>query len=222
MTTTVDKNIEALKQLGTSTVSDALDRLGIATQVFGIKPLDRSFRLIGRAYTVRTIPVAPGTKGASVGDYIDDVPEGQVVVLDNGGLLDATVWGDILTIMAHRRRLGGTVIHGVCRDSSRSLELGYPIFSRGTYMRTGKDRVQADGYNIPVSLGEVRVTPGDLLFGDADGLVVLPQDREDEIIAAALEINEAEERIRRAITEEGMRLDEARRKYRYFQLQSRA
>lgn len=218
---TTDKNIEALRSLSTTTVSDALDRLGIATQVFGIMPLDRSFRLIGRAYTVRTIPVTAGTKGASVGDYIDDVPEGEVVVLDNSGMLDATVWGDILTIMAHRRRLGGTVIHGVCRDASRSLELGYPIFSRGNYMRTGKDRVMADGYNIPVSLGTVRVTPGDLLFGDADGLVVLPRDREDEIVAVAREIDEAEERIRRAIIEEGMRLDEARKKYRYFQLQSR-
>jgi 4-hydroxy-4-methyl-2-oxoglutarate aldolase len=221
MTATVDKNIEALRQLSTTTVSDALDRLGLATQVFGIVPLDRSFRLIGRAYTVRTIPVPAGSKGASVGDYIDDVPEGEVVVLDNGGRPDATVWGDILTIMAHRRRLGGTVIHGVCRDAARSLELRYPIFSRGVYMRTGKDRVMADGYNIPVSLGEVRVTPGDLLFGDADGLVVLPRDREDEIVAVAREVDEAEERIRRAITEEGMRLDEARRKYRYFSLQSR-
>src|SRR5207245_7999461 len=107
----------------------------------------------------------------SVGDYIDDVPPGDVVVLDNGGRLDATVWGDILTIMAHRRNLGGTVIHGVCRDVDRSLELNYPIFSRGNYMRTGKDRVQADGYNVPVSLGEVRVVPGQLLLGDADGIV---------------------------------------------------
>lgn len=220
-TTSTDKNIAALQQLATTTVSDALDRLGLPTQVFGIRPLDRSFRLVGRAYTVRTIPVPAGAKGASVGDYIDDVPEGEVVVLDNAGRLDGTVWGDILTIMAHRRRLGGTVIHGVCRDAARSLELGYPIFSRGTYMRTGKDRVMADGYNIPVSLGEVRVTPGDLLFGDADGVVVLPREHEDAIIAVAREIDEAEERIRRAITEEGMRLDEARKKYRYFQLQSR-
>jgi 4-hydroxy-4-methyl-2-oxoglutarate aldolase len=215
-----DGNVEAFGRLGTTPVSDALDRLGIVGQCFGIKPLDRSFRLCGRAYTVRTIPVPAGTKGASVGEYIDDVPAGEVVVLDNEGKPDATVWGDILTIMAHRRGLGGTVIHGVCRDSARSLELSYPIFSRGTYMRTGKDRVMADGYNIPVSLGEVRVTPGDLLLGDADGIVTIPRDREDEVLAAAKEIDEAEERIRREI-EAGSRLDEARKKFRYFSLQSR-
>ncbi|MHB8574818.1 MAG: RraA family protein [Dehalococcoidia bacterium] len=216
----MDANLEAFKTLPVSGVSDALDRLGLMGQCFGIKPIDRSFKIAGRAFTVRTVPVAAGTKGASVGDYIDDVPAGEVVVLDNAGRLDGTVWGDILTIMAHRRDLGGTVIHGVCRDSSRSLELGYPIFSRGTYMRTGKDRVQADGYSVPASLGDVRVMPGDLMLGDADGVVVVPRGREDEILAVTKEIDEAEERIRQEI-ETGSRLDEARKKFRYFQLQSR-
>lgn len=215
-----DANREAFRTLATSVISDALDRLGLAGQAFGIKPLDRSFRITGRAYTVRTIPVEMGVKGTSVGDYIDDVPPGDVVVLDNGGKLDATVWGDILTIMAHRRGVGGTVIHGVCRDTPRALELNYPIFSRGNWMRTGKDRVQVDGYNVDVSLGDVRVAPGDLLIGDADGVVVVPRRREDEVLAAAKEIEEAEQRIRDAIAT-GMRLDEARKQFRYFQLQSR-
>ena len=215
----MDGQVEEFKQHSTTTLSDAMDRLGIAGQAFGIAPLDRGFRLAGRAFTVRTVPVA-AAKG-TVGDYIDDVPAGSVVVLDNGGRLDATVWGDILTIMAHRLGLGGTVIHGVCRDSARSLELGYPIFSRGAYMRTGKDRVQADGYQVPVSLGEVRVEPGDMLVGDGDGVVVIPRNREAEVLAASREITEAEERIREEIGR-GSRLDEARKKHRYFQLQTRA
>ena len=214
----MDPQVEQFKAFSTTTISDALDRLGIAGQVFGITPLDRGFRLAGRAFTVRTIPVAK-VKGV-VGDYIDDVPAGDVVVLDNGGRLDATVWGDILTIMSHRRGLGGTVIHGVCRDATRSLELGYPIFSRGVYMRTGKDRVQADGTNVPVSLGEVRVEPGDMVVGDADGVLVVPAGREAEVLGIATEITEAEDRIRQEI-EQGSRLDEARKRHRYFQLQSR-
>lgn len=216
----MEQILEELMRLGTTPVSDALDRLGINGQVFGIKPLDRSFRLCGRAFTVRTIPVVAGSKGGSVGEYIDDVPPGDVVVLDNEGKLDATVWGDILTIMAHRRGLGGTVIHGVCRDAARSLELNYPIFSRGNYMRTGKDRVVADGYNVDVSLGDIRVAPGQILLGDADGIVTFPREREQEVLAAAKEIDEAEERIRNEIST-GSRLDEARKKFRYFALQSR-
>jgi regulator of RNase E activity RraA len=214
----VDAQVDQFKAFSTTTISDALDRLGIAGQVFGITPLDRAFRLVGRAFPVRTIPVA--TVSGTVGDYIDDVPPGSVVVLDNAGRLDATVWGDILTTMAHRRGLGGTVIHGVCRDATRSLELGYPIFSRGVYMRTGKDRVQADGYNVPVSLGEVRVEPGDMLLGDADGVLVVPRGREVEVLGIATEIIEAEDRIRQEI-DQGSRLDEARKRHRYFQLQSR-
>jgi regulator of RNase E activity RraA len=213
----MDDLVAAIKKHSTTTLSDALDRLGIAGQAFGIRPLDRGFRLAGRAFTVRTIPVAAAR--GTVGDYIDEVPPGAVVVLDNGGRLDATVWGDILTVMADRMGIGGTVIHGVCRDSTRSLELGYPIFSRGVYMRTGKDRVQADGMQVPISLGEVRVEPGDLLAGDADGVVVIPRAREQDVLAVSQEITEAEDGIRQEIAA-GSRLDEARKKHRYFQLQS--
>ncbi len=216
----MDPIVEAFSKLGTTPVSDALDRLGLVGQVLGIKPIDRKFRLCGRAFTVRTEPVTAGTKGASVGDYIDDIPEGGIVVLDNGGALDATVWGDILTIMASRNKLGGTVIHGVCRDSDRSLELGYPIFARDTYMRTGKDRVKAEEYNGPVSLGEVRVTPGDILIGDGDGIVVISKEHEEQVLKTAQEIDAIEEQIRNEI-QKGGRLDEARKKFRYFSLQSR-
>ena len=215
----MDAYVEECKRHATTTLSDAMDRLGIPGQALGIAPLDRGFRMVGRAFTVRTIPVA--TVSGTVGDYIDDVPEGGVVVLDNGGRLDATVWGDILTIMAHRMGLAGTVIHGVCRDASRSLELGYPIFSRGVTMRTGRGRVQSDGYQVPVSLGDVRVEPGDMLVGDADGVVVVPQSRLDEVLAASRDITDAEERIRQEI-EAGSRLDEARKRHRYFQLQKRS
>jgi regulator of RNase E activity RraA len=216
----MDANTEAFKSLGTTTVSDALDRLGISGQALGIKPIDRSFSLCGRAFTVHTIAVDAKAPG-SVGDYIDDVPPGEVVVLDNAGRMDATVWGDILTVMANLRGLGGTVIHGVCRDSDRCLEVGYPIFSRGVYMRTGKDRVQAEGYNVPVSLGDVRVRPGDLLLGDGDGVIVIPREQESEVLEAAKQIEEAEDRIRQEIMG-GTRLDEARKKFRYHQLQTRA
>ncbi|GBD13605.1 4-hydroxy-4-methyl-2-oxoglutarate aldolase/4-carboxy-4-hydroxy-2-oxoadipate aldolase [bacterium HR24] len=214
----IDDVIVQFAGLGVTTISDALDRLGIDGQCFGIRPLDYRFRICGRAFTVLMRPVAQA-KG-TVGDFIDDVSPGQVVAIDNGGRLDATVWGDILTLAASRRGIGGTVIDGVCRDSRRSLELSYPIFSRGVYMRTGKDRVQADAYQVAVTIGGVRVEPGDVLVGDADGVVVVPRSREEEVLAAAKEIAEAEDRIKEAVRQ-GLRLDEARRQFGYFQLQRR-
>jgi len=209
----------AWNSLSVAAVSDALDRCGIEGQCLGIRPLTSGFRLLGSAVTVRYGP--RGAQAGTVGDYIDDVQAGEVVVLDNGGRLDATVWGDILTEVAHRRQISGTVIHGVCRDVARSLQLNYPIFSRGAYMRTGKDRVQVEAYNVPVSLGEVRVEPGDLLFGDADGIVAIAQARQREVLDFALQIEARENQIRDAVAS-GLRLDEARRAAGYHQLQRRA
>jgi len=208
----------AFAQLSTPTVSDALDRLGIAGQALGIAPLDRSFRLVGRAWTLRYGPV--GQDRGTVGDYIDDLGPGDVVVLDNQGRLDATVWGDLLTIVAHRRQVAGTVIDGICRDVDRSLTLGYPIFSRGNWMRTGKDRVRVEATQVPVSVGGIRVEPGDLLLGDGDGIVVVPAARADEVLETAERIEGAEAAIRAAI-EAGTALGEARRAAGYHDLQRR-
>jgi regulator of RNase E activity RraA len=213
-----DTNLGRATKLDTTSISDALDRLGIAGQCLNIKPLDPRFRLTGRAFTILYGPAShpPGT----VGDYIDDVVPGSVVVLDNGGRENATVWGDILTWVAHRRGVAGTVIDGACRDTQLSRELGYPIYSRSYSMRTGKDRVQVEGVNAPVNIGDARVQPGDLLRGDADGVVVIPRAHEDAVLSAAEEIDAIEQQIRAAINE-GKTLAEARRQLGYHQLQSR-
>ena len=93
-----DANVERAARLDTTALSDAMDRLGIAGQCLGIKPLDHAFRVAGRAFTILYAPAGkpPGT----VGDFIDDVPPGYVVAIDNGGRENATVWGDIMTMVA--------------------------------------------------------------------------------------------------------------------------
>lgn len=204
--------------LSTATVSDALDRHGIAGQVIGVAPLSTSFRMVGRAYTVRMVPTSG--LGGTVGDYIDDVPTGAVVVLDNEGRLDMTVWGDLLTLTAHTRGVAGTVIHGVCRDVNSSLRLGYPIFSRGVSMRTGKGRVRAEAFQVPVSLGATTVEPDALMLGDADGVIVVPQEMEEKVLHTARLIHEAEEHICAAVVN-GASLAVAREQFGYHRLQQR-
>jgi regulator of RNase E activity RraA len=213
-----DAHHKSLQGLSCTDLSDAMDRLGIAGQCLGIMPLDRSFQLVGRAWTLRYGPIGQG--GGTVGDYIDDLGAGDVVVLDNQGRKDATVWGDLLTSTAARRKVAGTVIDGVCRDVDRALALGYPIFSRGNWMRTGKDRVRVEVTQQPVSIGGVRVEPGDWLRGDGDGIVAIPQSRSDEVIAVAQEIHAAEADIRAAI-ERGADLRKAREECGYHRLQAR-
>lgn len=209
---------ELLAGLSCTDVSDAMDRLGIAGQCLGIMPLDRSFRLAGRAWTLRYGPV--GLDGGSVGDYIDDLGPGDVVVLDNQGRVDATVWGDLLTATASRRGVAGTVIDGVCRDVDRALELSYPIFSRGNWMRTGKDRVRVEATGEPVSIGGIRVEASDYLLGDGDGIVAVPAARVVEVTAVAREIAQAEDRIRAEIGK-GASLRDARNRHGYHRLQTR-
>lgn len=209
---------QTLAALSCTDLSDAMDRLSIAGQCVGLMPLDRTFQLCGQAWTVRYGPV--GQDVGSVGDFIDDLGPGQIVALDNAGRLTATVWGDLLTTMAVRRRVGGTVIDGICRDIDRSIELGYPIFARGNWMRTGKDRVRVEAINDAVSIGGVRVEPGDWLRGDADGLVAIPARRIAEVLEAGQAIHEAEERIREQI-HLGETLREARRAVGYHTLQTR-
>ena len=215
---TENSNLARASKLDTTSLSDALDRLGIPGQCLGIKPLDHRFRMTGRAFTILYGPA--GSPPGTVGDYIDDVAPGSVIVLDNGGRENATVWGDILTWVANRRGVAGTVIDGACRDTHLSLELGYPIYSRSYSMRTGKDRVQVEAMNCAVNIGDARVHPGDLLRGDSDGVVVIPKEHEDKVLAAAEEIDRIESEIRKSVNE-GMTLAEARKRLGYHKLQTK-
>ena len=214
-----DQNIERASKLDTATLSDALDRLNLDGQCYRIKPRSPNFRMAGRAWTLLYGPAGkpPGT----VGDYIDDIPPGSVIVLDNRGREDATVWGDILTEIAHKKGIAGTVIDGINRDVALCLELEYPIYSRDSWMRTGKDRVQVEATEVPVSIGGVRVCPGDLMRGDADGVVVIPKAQEEKVLEAAEQIQAAEDSIRASVRT-GMSLREAREKHRYHSLQTRS
>lgn len=213
-----DANVKRAARLDTATISDALDRLGIVGQCYRISGRDSSFALAGRAFTLLFGPA--GKPAGTVGDFIDDVPPGDIVVIDNGGREDATIWGDILTEVASRRGIGGTVIDGICRDVRCCREVGYPIFAKAHWMRTGKDRVQIEGTNVPVTVGGARVAPGDIMRGDADGVLVIPREHEEAVLAAAEEIHATEEAIR-AACRGGVRLTDARAQYRYHSLQTR-
>jgi 4-hydroxy-4-methyl-2-oxoglutarate aldolase len=215
--TDANRNVERSAKIDTATLSDALDRLGIAGQCLGVKPLHHGFRLTGRAFT---LTYGPATNEGTVGDYIDDVPVGAVIVIDNQGREDASVWGDILTMCAHQRGVNGTVIEGACRDTHLAMELNYAIFSRSYSMRTGKDRVQLDRVGGIVEIGGARILPGDIIRGDSDGMLSVPQGSEGAVLDLAEAINQAEGEIRKSVSN-GARLDEARRQYSYHLLQRR-
>ncbi|WP_395829715.1 RraA family protein [Elstera sp.] len=206
--------------LDTPGVSDAMDKLGLHGQALGIMPLaDYTKPVVGPAFTVKYVPasVPPGT----VGDFIDDVAEGDVVVIDNNGRADCTVWGDIMTQYAGLRGIAGTVIDGVCRDVSKALGDNYPLFTAGRFMRTGKDRVQTEDVGGTVGVGTVRVQSRDIVVADANGVVIVPRERAREVAATAREIEEVEAAIRERIAR-GASIREAREALGYHTLQRKS
>ena len=211
--------VEAFRQFDTTSVSDALDRLGITGGLLGIRPIVEGLAFCGPAFTAHYVPC--GVEKGTVGDFLDDVQPGQVVVIDNGGRTYCTVWGDLMTIDASQRGIAGTVIDGVCRDVPGIRKCRYPIFTRGCYMVTGKDRVQVDGVNVPVAVSGVQVKPGDIVLGDDTGALVVPRERAEEVRAVAAEIAEREALIEREIRR-GVPLGKARAAVNYHKLQTRA
>lgn len=213
-----DQQLVALFEgLDTPGVSDAMDKLGIAGQCLGIAPLDNyPGTVVGPAFTVQYVPASmpPG----SVGDFIEDVLPGDVVVIANAGRTDCTVWGDIMTQYAGSRGIAATVIDGVCRDVSKALGDGYPLFTRGRYMRTGKDRVQVLAVNQPVAISGARVCARDIVVADANGVLVVPRARAEEVARTARQIEAVESQIRAQI-EAGKTLKQARESLGYHTLQ---
>ncbi len=215
----IDPSImDAFKRLDTTSVSDALDRLGIAGGLLGIKPVVHDTTICGQAFTVHYVPC--GAVKGTVGDFLDDVEPGQVVVIDNAGRDYCTVWGDLMSITATRMDVAGTIIDGVCRDIPAIKKIKYPIFTKGTYMVTGKDRVYVDAVNVPVAVSGIQIKAGDIVIGDETGVLAIPIERAEEVLKVSQEIAEKEALIEAAI-KNGATLKEARQKAGYHQLQTR-
>jgi len=203
--------------LDTASVSDALDKIGVHGQAIGIMSLrDYSEVIIGPAFTVKYVPAA--TPAGTVGDYIDDVKAGDVVVIDNDGRTDCTVWGDILTQYAGIHGIAGTVIDGVCRDVNKAIRECYPLFTVGRFMRTGKDRIEVESVNATISVGTVRVEASDIVVADASGVVIVPGKFARQVAQTAHEIESVESAIRDLIAA-GDNIREAREKLGYHTLQ---
>ncbi len=214
----MEEIIERLNKLDTTSVSDAMDKIGVPGGLLGIHPVNSGKHICGRAFTVHYVP--NGAVRGSVGDFLDDVKPGEVVVIDNAGREYCTVWGDIMTVVAKRNGVAGTVIDGVCRDIPGIRENDYPIFTRSVYMVTGKDRVTVDYVNKPVAVSGVQVCPGDIILADDTGVVCIP----DNVAEQVCEIAEKIEKTEQAIIEEvkkGVTLKEARAKLGYHKLQTR-
>jgi len=183
--------------LSSAIISDALDLAGIHGTLERMSTQVPGTRMCGPAFTAR-YTLAPAALGRFA-DFMDDIPQGAVVAIDNDGRTDVSVWGDTLSLFGSVQRFAGTVIDGVCRDIDGTRALNYPMFSRGTYMRTGKGRVGVESTQAPISISGVIIRPGDLIFGDDTGVVAVPRERVDEVLVLARKISARDDAYETAI-----------------------
>lgn len=210
----------ALKQrLYTAVLSDVLDSFGRRDQAMRpfVRPLDEDLVLFGRARTglyMNTYAVAEGENPYEVEiALVDDLKPDDVAVFGCDGPTDRIApWGELLSTAARMRGAVGCVTDGLVRDVRQIREMGFPVFQGGIGPLDSKGRGKMMAMDVPIKCAGASVSAGDLVFGDVDGVVVIPQDIAADVIAAALDRIEGEDKTR-AHLEQGDLLAQVYEKY---------
>lgn len=212
------------RELFTCVVGDVMDKIDLQHQFLPpqIQPIRRDMVVIGRAMPVLSVDVfAERTSGSanplmnkSFGlmlEALDDLRRNEVYV-NTGSSPRNALWGELMSTRARKLGSRGAVLNGYVRDTKTILEMGFPTFGFGSYGQDSAPRYKVVDFRVPVEIGSVRVRPGDILFGDSDGVLVVPADAEAEVFTRALEKARGEKLVRKAI-EEGSSAVEAFAKY---------
>ncbi|WP_455383197.1 RraA family protein [Salinispira pacifica] len=204
-----------LSRLYTPVVGDILDSAGYFHQFLTpeIGAMKTEMRVCGRAMPVLMMDVF-GPQSEPFGlmtQALDDLAPGEVYVASGAAFRSAT-WGEIMTATAKTRRAAGAVLNGYHRDTPQVLAQSFPVFSRGRWAQDSGPRMKVADFRCTIEIGSVAVRPGDLVFGDQDGVIVIPANMEEEVIRKALEKAATEKTVRKAI-EAGMTATDAFRRY---------
>jgi regulator of RNase E activity RraA len=194
------EEIEGFKRLGSGHVCDAMEYLGIRRAVIhGFRFIGpEGGNLVGTAVTVRQAPKNADSKPTESkvrhGSVVTTIAKpGDVVVVDNGGRLDVGTWGENHCLRARDRGLAGALVDGCTRDGAAIKRMGFPVFCRGVSPVKSLWDLETVAVNEPVTIGGTQVRPGDLIFGDEDGVLVFPFDARAAVLARAKEIWEGED-----------------------------
>ncbi|GGA62326.1 hypothetical protein GCM10011385_15040 [Nitratireductor aestuarii] len=192
----MDKNlIEAFRRVATASVADAVDKIcgkkGYLDSA--ICPRTSERKIAGPAVTVlegSTEEFVPPTHAL---ELIDAAEEGSVMVISIGGNSEVAVWGGLMTAGAVANRLEAAVLDGAVRDITEiKRDFGFPVFARAASPGTTLGRFKTLDSMVPVTIGDVTINPGDIVVGDVDGVVVVPKEKAEEVLAMAQEIDQRE------------------------------
>ena len=203
------------RELYTPVVGDILDTLGEYHRFLpaAVQPMREDMKLVGRAMPVVMIDVhGPQKKPFGLlTAALDDLRAGEIFIA-GGGSMRCAYWGELLTATARTRGSTGAVVDGYHRDTPQVLAQNWPVFSRGRFAQDSAVRTQVADFRCPIEIDGVWIEPGDLVFGDLDGVVEIPRRLERVVIDRALEKARAEKVVRKAI-EDGMSATAAFRKF---------
>lgn len=199
------------QQLFPAVVGDILDTMGLLKQFLSptIRPVRSDMVVLGRAMPVLEtncfaasepqgqLPLSRQPFGLLF-QALDDLKQNEVYVA-TGCAPQFALWGGLMTTRAQHLKAAGAVLDGYSRDTPELLELGLPVFSYGGYAQDQGARGKVVDYRVPVEINGVRITPGDIVFGDLDGVLVIPRQAEEEAIRRALEKASTENKVRDAI-----------------------
>ncbi|MCU0513078.1 MAG: RraA family protein [Anaerolineae bacterium] len=204
----------ARRELFTAVVGDTMDKHGLTRQFLpaSLQPLRDDMVVIGRAMPVLVAdyfservagqtPVAAKPFGLLF-EALDDLKPHEIY-LATGGSPYYALWGELLSTRAMQLGAAGAILNGYSRDTRGILRLGFPVFSAGRYAQDQGVRGKVVDFRIPIEIGQTRIYPGDILFGDLDGVCVVPQAVSDDIFTGALEKVRGENQVRLAL-ESGM------------------
>src|SRR5258707_12450995 len=172
------KLVAELARMVTPHLSDSMERLYAGGPQ--LRPMHNGAKLCGPAFTVRT---APGDN-LLIHKAIDTAEPGDVIVVDGGGFNDYALIGGLMSARAEQRGVAGMVIWGAIRDSAELRKWSFPVYASGSTHR-GPYKNGPGEINVPITIGGMPVNPGDIIVGDADGLVAVPQEQAEEILAPA-------------------------------------
>ena len=187
-----NKLFELMKEkLYSAVICDIMDEYGVRdnTMSLDIRPLDSQKTLVGRAFTVFAVEIheKPKEPYKLVIESVDNLRPGEVLVATTNGLDKVGFWGELLSHGALNRGARGAIIDGSIRDAWKLTDMDFPIFMKGFNPLDSKGRIEVLDYQIPIKCGGIVVKPGEIVFGDIDGIAVIPQEIEEEVIKKALE-----------------------------------
>jgi 4-hydroxy-4-methyl-2-oxoglutarate aldolase len=201
------------QKLFTAAVGDVLDAMGLRRQFLppAIQPLEHEMVVLGRAMPVLEADCFDDAGFGLMLHALDDLKPNEVYVA-SGGTPRYALWGELMSARAMQLGAAGAILNGYSRDTKGILELGFPTFSYGRYAQDQSCRGKVVDFRVPIEMDAVRIVPGDIVFGDLDGVLVIPKEAEEEAITRALEKASNESAVRTAIGN-GMSTVEAFKKF---------